>query len=94
MTLGMGEGEMSLVLKDHLFEYTEPLPGSPNNAGLSSSPLLPLPYPQLWGSDLWSGPDPTLPVPQLLWMMAQKANRFPPSNLTRTIWALWMLRVS
>ena len=26
MTLGMGEGEMSLVLKDHLFEYTEPLP--------------------------------------------------------------------
>ena len=22
----MGEGEMSLVLKNHLFEYTEPLP--------------------------------------------------------------------
>lgn len=40
---GDGEREMSLVLKDHLFEYTEPL-RIPDNAGLSSSPLPPL-YP-------------------------------------------------
>ena len=71
--------------------------GSPNTCWLvllTTSPFSP--GNSLWGAWLWGslGQTPTLSVPQLLWSVAQEVTRFPPSPLTRTLWALWVLRVS